>query len=130
MMKKLSTKDFFFLLVMGRIENFCLRHSSSSTHFLCWQGIWVHNSGKRWDRKVLFSIINIVFYSPHNQTKTKTIGDKQFRCSKFSANLTDSRCSKFSANLTVFRCSKFSANLAIFCCSNFSTNFVNKRLRP
>ena len=25
-------------------------------HFLCWQGIWVHNSGQRWDSLEKFDI--------------------------------------------------------------------------
>ena len=52
--------------------------------------------------KFSFWLSSSVFYSHHKQTQTETFGDKQFRCRKNLANLTDFNCSKFSANLTGF----------------------------
>ena len=87
-----------FIIVFYSAHIARLKRKNRRTFFFCWQEILAHNSGHGWDRKVLFSVIIIVFYSPHDKTKTKTIADKQFSCSKFSANLAVFRCNKFAAD--------------------------------
>ena len=50
------------------------------THFSCWLGIRVHNSGHKSDLGKLtrFTAFVIVFYSAHDKTKTKQIVYKRF----------------------------------------------------